>query len=206
MEGVRRPVGDLPPEVYWRRRIVVLGVLVLVIVVLYFLITAPRGGDNPGEGQSAASATVSPSASPTLGVLGAADPNRPCEEGDVAITATPNPFSVAPGSLPVFDVKIEMTGITPCKLAITNANSELHITSGSDRIFSSLDCPNDATINERELILQPDAPDEMFQLTWNRQRSAPECATVTATPRPGYYKAAVTLQGITAEAVQFELQ
>ena len=38
MEGVRRPVGDLPPEVYWRRRIVVLGVLVLVIVVLFLFL------------------------------------------------------------------------------------------------------------------------------------------------------------------------
>lgn len=206
MEGVRRPVGDLPPEVYWRRRIVVLGVLVLVIVVLYFLITAPRGGDNPGGGQSTASATVSPSASPTLGVLGAADPNRPCEEGDVAITATPNPFSVAPGSLPVFDVTISMTGASPCKLTVSNENSELYIRSGGARIFSSTDCPNDATINSREFILQPDAPNEMFQVTWNRQRTAPECATVTTAPDPGYYMATVTLQGIAAPEVQFHLQ
>jgi hypothetical protein len=89
---------------------------------------------------------------------------------------------------------------------VTQTNSELLITSGSDRVNSSLDCPNDATVNEREFILQADSPDEMFQMTWNRQRSAPGCATVTATPGPGFYWAAITIQGIAAEPVQFELQ
>lgn len=205
MEGVRQPVGDLPPQVYWRRRLVVLGVAILTIVVIYFLITAPRGTQTPG-----ANSTKGPEVTVTATASGdtnlAFDADRPCEAADVTVTATPNPFSVASGSLPVFDVSVSMKGVSPCKLTVSPENSELLIMSGSDRIFSSLDCSTDATINAREFILQPDSPNEMFQLTWNRQRSAPECATVTATPRPGYYKATVTLQGVAAEPAQFELQ
>lgn len=204
MEGVRRPVGDLPPEVYWRRRIVVLGVVALIGIVIWFLVTSPRGTENPGGG--ALDPTVTSSVSPTASPDASFDASRPCEASDLTVTATPNPFTFASGSLPVFDVTISVTGISPCKLSISNENSELLITSGTDRIFSSADCPNDATINERELILQADSPNEMFQVTWNRQRSAEGCATVTATPKPGYYKAALTLQGIAAEPVQFELQ
>jgi hypothetical protein len=206
MDGVRKPVGDQPPEVYWRRRIVVLGVVALIGVVIWFLVTSPRGSDTSSEPTVTTSPTGSPtvttSTSPGTGV----DASRPCDDADVVVTATPNPGTFAAGSLPVFDVSISMEGLSPCKLTVTQANSELLITSGSDRIYSSLDCPNDATFTEREFILQADSPDEMFQVTWNRQRSAPGCATVTSTPGPGFYWAAITIQGLAAEPAQFELQ
>jgi hypothetical protein len=106
----------------------------------------------------------------------------------------------------VFDVTITMNGVSPCKLSTSAEGTELLITSGSDRIFSSLDCPDDATINAREFILQAGANDEMFQATWNRQRSAPGCTTVNATPLPGTYKADLKIQGIAAEQATFTLQ
>mgnify|MGYP005812614539 CR=1 FL=1 len=206
MDGVRRPVGDQPPEVYWRRRILVLGVVALIGVVIWFLVTSPRGSKDPSGPDATTSPTISPTVTTSLSPGTTLDASRPCADADVTITATPNPGTFAAGSLPVFDVAIAMEGFTPCKLTVTQENSELLITSGNDRIFSSLDCPNDATFTEREFILQADSPDEMFQVTWNRQRSAPGCATVTSTPGAGYYWAAITIQGIAAEPVQFVLE
>jgi len=204
MNGPLKPVGELPPEVYWRRRIVIITVLVLMVVVIWFLATAPRGGPSSDEGNTAnptASPEVTTSASPGSTV----DVARPCDANDVAITTTPNPNTFPAGSLPVFDVTITMNGLSPCKLTASPETSELLITSGSDRIYSSTDCPNDATINTREFILQPDSPDEMFQVTWNRQRSAPGCTTVTSEPQPGTYHVVLTIQGISSEDVTFVL-
>ncbi len=210
MEGVRTPVGDLPPEVYWRRRFMVLGIIILAIVVIWFLVTSPRGtqGNQAGgpQGTPAPTVSVSPSGSPAPTV----DVSRPCTDADITITATPNPRAFAAGTLPVFDVTISMDGLSPCKLSTSSEGTELLVTSGPssnpDRIFSSLDCPDDATVNDREFILQAGANDELFQVTWNRQRSAPGCTTVNATPGAGFYWAALTIQGVAAEPVQFELQ
>ena len=209
MDGVRTPVGDLPPEVYWRRRIVVIAALALLVVVIWFLVTSPRGGtpenQNPGS-NGAAAPTVSPTVSPSGSPNPTVDVSRPCTDADVTITATPNPRAFAAGTLPVFDVTVSMIGLSPCKLSTASEGTQLLITSGNDRIFSSLDCPDDATINEREFILQAGANDEMFQVTWNRQRSAEGCTTVNATPQPGTYKADLAIQGVAAEQVRFELQ
>lgn len=206
MEGVRTPVGDLPPEVYWRRRFMVLGIIILAIVVTWFLVTSPSGtqGNQAGgpQGTPAPTVSVSPSGSPAPTV----DVSRPCTDADVTITATPNPRAFPSGTLPVFDVTISMVSLSPCKLSTTSSGTELLITSGSDRIFSTLDCPDDATINAREFILQPGTNDELFQVTWNRQRSAPGCTTVTATPGAGTYKVDLSIQGIAAEQNRFELQ
>ncbi len=104
----------------------------------------------------------------------------------------------------MFDVSITHTGATPCLLSTDSPNTELLITSGSDRIFSSADCPTDATINKRDFLLQPDAK-ETFSVTWSRQRSAPGCTAVSATPGDGTYHAVLTIQGIEAPDATFQL-
>ncbi|WP_433530176.1 hypothetical protein ACQPYA_28970 [Micromonospora sp. CA-263727] len=49
---MRLTVGPLPPAVYWRRRAVVLGAVLLFLVVLLYSCTGPGGGANPtGSGQ-----------------------------------------------------------------------------------------------------------------------------------------------------------
>jgi hypothetical protein len=203
MEGLRQPVGDLPPEVYWRRRLVIIGGLLLLILVLWFLVTSPSG-DN--DTSTAGDATPSPTASPTTTATAAEAlaVGRECTEGDLEITTTPNPFTFDSDSLPSFDVAIEHVGDSPCLLQTAHEDSALLITSGSDRIWSSADCPTQSPINDREFLLEA-GQEEDFQVTWPRTRSAPECATVTAEPAPGFYLADLSLQGIAAEQVQFEL-
>lgn len=205
MDGVRRPVGDLPPRVYWFRRALVFGGLILAIIVVYFLITSPRGAapSSPSTSNSPA-ASISPDPSASPGANASAD--RACTSDDVTLTTVPTPFSVSAGTLPMFEVTATMVGSTPCRLSTLADGTELSIRSGNDPIFSSLNCPDDATFGERELILQPGSGDEMIQLTWNRQRNAEGCPANLATPAAGYYKAKVSIQGIAADEAQFELK
>ncbi len=204
MDGLRDPIGGKPPEIYWRRRIVAAIGVVLVFVVIYFLATSP-GGKADGTVTSKTNAPqVSSDASPDPTILPSGDASRPCTSADVTLTMAANPGTFAGSALPVFDVAIKQTGSSPCRLDTAAADTEILITSGSDRIFSSLDCPADATINARQFLLQPDA-NEAFQVTWNRKRSAPECATVSADPRPGTYHAILTVQGIEGNDTTFVL-
>lgn len=204
MDGLRDPIGGKPPEIYWRRRIVAAIGVVLVFVVIYFLATSPGGKADGTATSKSAEPSVSEDPAVDPSALASGDASRSCTSADVTLTMTANPGSFAGSALPVFDVAIKQTGLTPCRLDTAAADTELLITSGSDRIFSSLDCPADATINARQFVLQPDAS-EAFQVTWNRQRSAPGCSTVAAAPRAGTYHAVLTVQGIEGNDTTFGL-
>ncbi len=204
MDGLRDPVGGKPPEIYWRRRIVAAIGVVLVIVVIYFLASSPGGTKKVG-----AAATVSPPATTARPGAGTATnptaaTSRTCTAADVQLTLKANPSNFAAGALPVFDVGIKQASSTPCRLDTAATGTELKITSGADRIFSSLDCSKDATINARQFLLAP-AASETFQVTWNRKRTAPQCAAVTAAPGAGTYHAVLTIQGITSNDATFTL-
>lgn len=206
MDGLRDPVGGKPPEIYWRRRIVAAIGVVLVIVVIYFLVSSPGGKTKKDTASGAVSPPATTSANPTSspGANATAATSRTCTAADVTLTLTPNPVNFAAGALPVFDVGIKQAGPSACRLDTAATGTELKITSGSDRIFSSLDCPTDATINARQFLLAP-AANETFQVTWNRKRSAPSCAAVAAAPGAGTYHAVLTIQGIASKDVTFTL-
>jgi len=206
MDGLRHPVGEKPAGVYWVRRLIVFGVIGLVLVVAWFLIFSP-GGDGDGEG---AGTTTEPpvTTSPTADATGSEGAAFACTDADVVLTATPNPFTSGAGSLPQFDVSVEHVSLSPCLLSTSAEGTELYIWSGRtdspDRVFSSLDCADDGSFTDTELLLA-DGATEMFQVNWTRQRSSEGCATPTSTPGDGFYWAEITVQGIAAEPVQFEL-
>jgi hypothetical protein len=205
MDGLRDPVGGKPPEIYWRRRIVGAIGVVLVIVVIYFLASSPGGTKTVGAGATLSPApTTAASPGAGTGTNPTAATSRTCTAADVQLTLKANPANFAAGALPVFDVGIKQASATPCRLDTAATGTELKITSGPDRIFSSLDCPKDATINARQFLLAP-AANETFQVTWDRKRTAPQCAAVTAAPGAGTYHAVLTIQGITSNDATFTL-
>ncbi len=205
MDGLREPVGGNPPEVYWRRRIVAIVGAVLLLVVVYFLVASPGGGDSTATPGTTPDPTVT--ADPTAGATAGVDVSRACTAADVTLTATPNPFTFAVGALPIFDVSLTQSGVTPCRLDTSTANTELVVWSGGESnkeiYYSTSYCPDDATITPRTMILQP-GDDEPFQVTWSRQHVGPDC-TPGDDPATGFYWAQLTIQGIESEPAQFEL-
>lgn len=207
MDGVRTPVGELPGDVYWRRRLVAIAGVILLIVVVYFLIVSPGGGNED--------AVVDPSATPTPTTSAAPTPDAEvtdavaCGPDDVSLSVAPTPFAFGAGSLPVFDVTIEQTGSSPCLLDTDASGTSFAVWSGTtdnrDYYFTTTHCATDPTIASRQFLLQP-GDTEMFQVTWSRQRSAEGCQTLTdSPPGEGFYWAELAVQGITAEAAQFQL-
>lgn len=202
MDGLRHPVGDQPAEIYWKRRLLAVLGIVGVIAFVWVLIAAATGGDGKGSEST-------PGASPDATTSAAAasdstDAARACGASDVTITTTANPATVAEDVLPAFDVNLAHTGASACMIDTEADGTELLITSGDDRIYSSNDCPKDEAIAATRLILEPKSQEDI-SVTWNRQRSLPKCATETATPNAGTYKASLTIQGIKSEVAVFNL-
>src|SRR5690242_15828423 len=113
-------VGPLAPAVYWRRRAVVLGVLLFVVFLIAYSCSGsdPSGAANVGapRSQSPSPASPSPSASTVLTLPLDTEPSLPasgqpvgppatggpaapgpCADADMSVVAVPDPASVKQG-------------------------------------------------------------------------------------------------------------
>lgn len=207
--GVVRPAGPLPARVYWVRRVVVLGIPLLLVVLVVWLV-AGRGSATP---PADASSQDTPSSEPKTAETPAADGDEGTEDASgVPPTCTPEVLALAiaataesfpEGTSPTFAVSITNTGTQPCVVDAGDTQREIVITSGVDRVWSSKDCPV-AGNETRKLLLAGGAADEST-LAWNRVRSAQGCPADQPTPGAGTYSAAFTLAGATATPVVFGL-
>lgn len=217
----RRP---LPARVYWFRRVMVLGMAVLLVAGLARLLGGASDASSEEEPRATtAGATTSTTADPggaeatqppaspaeeprrkkrkqTPTEPPLAEPTGPCENGD--IVATPA-ITEAPGGS---DVPITLnlrTRVTEaCTWTVSPDTLTVTITSGSDAIWSSRECP--AAVVPQDVVVRQ-AVDAPVVITWNARRSDEECSALTEWALPGYYHVeAAALAGEPTE-VQFEL-
>ncbi len=202
--GTARQPGGAPPArsaVYRRRRLVVGLVAFLVLVALGFGIAAIAGAFR-GDGEPAGDATPAPtvSASPTVTATAGFQPEA-CLPGVLEIRDREGTASFPVGAAVPFDITLTNGGTVPCLVEGGSATLGVVVYSGSDRIWSSVDCPAEPT--ERELLLDVgDAAD--LQVTWDQVRSAPGCPEGQSAAQPGSYKALVTLDGGGSAALGWE--
>ncbi|WP_456846225.1 hypothetical protein [Cellulomonas sp. P5_C6] len=196
----------LPGRVYWVRRFVVLGIPLLVILVVVWLV-AGRGGDD-GDGAPAAQtsspaqsapAEAQPSTTPTTDDSGVAD----CDATGLVVAMTPDAESYAAGVSATFTVSITNTGSDPCLVDAGEAQREIVITSGADRVWSNRDCIVPGT--ESRTLLLPGGGNDTTPFAWNRVRSAEGCPAGLPAPGAGTYSAQLTLAGAVAPPAVFGL-
>lgn len=194
--GVLRPEGSLPPRVYWVRRAVVLLVVVAVVVLAVVGVRALLArGDDPD-------ADPAPATSPSQGETTAAADTPVCDPAAIALTLTADAASYPAEALPTFTVRVVNDGDVTCLLDAGDAQRQIVVTSGTDRIWASTDC---ATGDELKLLLEPEQADER-QVQWDRIRSVEGCANGQAAALPGTYQAVLTLSGVSTEPVVFGLE
>ncbi|MBU5421562.1 hypothetical protein KQI48_02675 [Cellulomonas hominis] len=197
--GVLRPEGSLPARVYWVRRAVVLLVLVAVVVLLVLGVRALLGSSDP-EGTPA---PTSPTTAATDGKSDAEVASTPaCDAAALGVTLAADGTTYGAGALPTFTITLVNDGEQPCLVDAGEAQRQILITSGSDRIWASTDCGG---TDPMPLLLAPGEPDER-QVQWDRNRSVEGCATGQAAALPGTYQAVLTLAGVTTEPVVFGLE
>jgi hypothetical protein len=87
-----------------------------------------------------------------------------------------------------------------CMARVTKKNFEFAIDSGSDRIWSTADCPSTIKPIRRKLASEHAVA---WSLTWDGKRSKPDCKSGRKALRPGAYVA--TAQLADAEPVQLRM-
>lgn len=220
------PDVRLPPSVYWRRRFVVLGLPLVVIVVLVLWLTNrgghddaasavapsgrptssasthPAGATHPAAAtHSTAPTTPAPSSTPTHSAPPGGVPD--CAPPALTVALTTGAASVPAGVSPSFTVTVTNTGNTQCVVDTGALHEQVVVTSGTDRVWSSKDCAP-AGSPARTLLLAPGMKDAT-QVAWNRVRSAAGCPAHLPAPKPGSYQATVSLAGATGGPVAFQL-
>jgi hypothetical protein len=221
MSTVLHPVGPQRARVYWVRRLVV--VLLLVALATAAWAAASRLLGAGGEA-SAASAAEQPAQDPADGEAASAtgknDSDEADEADDEADDAPSTPVDCVPDALqvtltasgqiydaatnPVLTATITNVGDVPCTVDAGDANREVLITSGPDRIWSSKDCATPETAS-RQLLLAAGAADAV-EIAWDRTRTAVDCPPDLPAPRAGTYQAVSTLGTVSSVPVVFALQ
>lgn len=215
-DAVLHPRGPLPPGIYWRRRLLT---LVAVVVVLFLLSRAcgsdgsptARLSESPSPSPSvtasqtpratattSSSATPSPSATPTPTAGGA------CAKADLVVNARADAQEYPAGRRPVLTIGIATKGRTPCTYDVGQANREIRVVSGNDRVWSSDDCSPGGGSEQR--TLQPGAPPVTFSVTWSRSRSAPGCPGDRRDAPPGTYRVIGRFGDLLSEPDSFSLR
>jgi hypothetical protein len=208
--GVLHPVGPLPAGVYWRRRVLVLALVVAVLGGGTWLVVAAATGSTAGSSAAAASAEptepaeppaleqVVPSLAsvqtPTLPVtpepvapapepVGPA-PGGPCGDDMIGLEVR-TPGSAPVGGKPTFELVVTNVSAVPCVRTLDKGLQEIVLLDGAGtRLWGSNDCFPEASSDTRTL-----APGESvaFPLVWGGLTSEPSCTADREPLDPGQY-------------------
>lgn len=183
-----KPVGPEDPSVYWKRRALVGGIALLVLIVLWWLLW-PKGGGEPEPVAAPASpaptapvtpAPVTPSGSPSASASGSE-----CTETDVAVTVTSDAETYPAGVDPKLTMSITNAGSLSCERDVGSAANEIAVSSGGVQVWSSDDCggagaPDIVTLKPGEAAT--------VTVDWPRTASEPGCASEGSPVPPGSYE------------------
>jgi hypothetical protein len=188
-------VGPLPPAVYWRRRALVLGAIVLALFLVAQACMAAsasseRGGTPPTTQPPAQTSqpptrpptltptppptqlpTQSPTAPPATGQPTTQPPSEDiCTDEEMRITAVSDLTEFRAGQSVQFTIRIRNGGDRNCERDIGGSQRELLLRrgSGADTVWSSRDC--DPPTGVEVLPLQPGFEREHWTV-WNGRAS-----------------------------------
>jgi hypothetical protein len=203
--------------VYWFRRSAVIVVALSLVFGIGHLLGGGSGSQPPRATNTAAhpkSRTSTPATVPTstasapVGKTGTkakptkaplAQPDGPCRPDEV--TATPATRTASAGGR--IRLLLDLTSTrAACTFTVAPTSLVLRISSGSDRIWSSQDCPK--AIAARDVVVRSAVPVQV-PVTWSGRRSDSACSPATSWAEPGFYHAVAAVLGSTPTDVQFRL-
>ena len=153
----------------------------------------PGTGKKGKKGKNGPVETVPPE--PVL-----AEPTGPCTESDIVATPV---LTSAPGGADVpITVNLRTLVTEACTWQASPETMTVTITSGSDYIWSTRECP--ASIPPQDVVVRQ-AVDTPVVVTWSAKRSDEDCTKFTDWAMPGFYHVQAAALGGDATDVQFEL-
>ena len=184
---------------YWVRRILVLGILLLVVTGVGFGLNALTGG-----GQNKAKDTVSPaSAKSTAPSPGAsvvkvkkkkrattpeaspnlATPEGLCDPADIAVSPFVTQAAAWRPTPLVLELKTRRT--EACYFTVSARAVTVAVTNRLGEVWTSRQCP--ASVPSQQLVLRNDVGVKV-SVTWSGRRSDDGCSRTTRWASPGWYR------------------
>ncbi|MDD9152078.1 hypothetical protein PUY80_05760 [Plantibacter flavus] len=195
MSSLTNPRGPERPAVYWRRRLIVFGVLLAVIVLVIVLIVRLASG--PGTENTAATPTPSPTATPAPTPAPEASTTAPIDEAattdpgsaaactadQIRVEAVVNGTSFAADELPQLSLSVTNTGSAACTMNAGTSQQVFTVSSGDEPYWTSTDCQT--APSDQQVLLEPGKTvSSNPPITWDRTRSAPDTCDQPRDPVP----------------------
>lgn len=198
---MRLTVGPLPPAVYWRRRAIVLGVLLSVVALIVSKCGSDPSGATDQTGKSTAGSKPAPTstlltpivdapastAPPASGGTSAGpQPTGPCIDDEVVVTASTEggKTEYAAGESVKISLLIKNVSGRSCARDVGGAQQELRISQGAQKVWSSDDCGTAGGSNIQ--TLGPGQEVSIGVVTWTG-RTSTSCQNRTVVA-PGTYQ------------------
>ncbi|MEV6658590.1 hypothetical protein [Nocardia fluminea] len=219
------PNGPLSPEIYWRRRALAIGVIIVALAIVIWLVTmVARGGDSAGadkaaassatSAESSASETSSTSSSASAAPSGSATPGattsaavqpaaQPCSDQSLALKVTVGQPTYRVGDQPAFGTVITNISSAACSRDLGAGPQFLVYTlDGQRRLWASNDCNQDAPPEMKTL----EAGEQLsYKGTWFGTTSQPQCAGDRLQVPAGAYMVVAQLGAVRSAAEPFNL-
>ncbi|NAS23725.1 hypothetical protein GT755_18750 [Herbidospora sp. NEAU-GS84] len=210
------------PDVYWRRRVLVLtGVLVVGAVIAWAFTNGPDtplAGTAPAKGASDAlivslpspsapspssSGTPTPSATPSPTRAPAKRDSDTCDPKDLVVNLTAGREVYTGADRPGFMLTVVNTAKNPCKVDVGPRALEMRITSGPARIWSTADCVSGSGVDRQ--ILKRGIP-YVRSIEWDRNRSGDSCTARSSVAGKGTYVATARSGSLRSKRNVFHLR
>ena len=193
MTGVVHPVGPESPEVYWRRRIIVIFGFIVVLSILGKVLF---GGS---DSQPVAVATKSPSAQPTavqthkpkptITAVPAVDPTKrsvagTCRDADMKVSVSSAKHVAAVGQGLSVTFKVTNKSNKTCTRDLGSGANEVTITSGPALVWSTDHC-NPSTASDVQSL----APGKSWSVNviWDGKISEAKCQLMGKAQHGAYW-------------------
>ena len=157
----------------------------------------PNAVASPGTPTDGATSSSTPTATGSAVPLVA--PSGPCTDDEV--TVTPSIPQAWAGVRSTIDLQLQ--GTQPaCTFQVSSSTVVVKITSGSDRIWSSQDCPK--AVPSREVVVRSGVATTV-PVRWSGRRSDADCSSSPDWALPGFYHVVAAAFGSTPTDRQFQV-
>ncbi|NQX22732.1 hypothetical protein [Curtobacterium sp. VKM Ac-2852] len=198
MSSLRHPVGPEKPVVYWRRRALVLGALLVVVLVVVLIVVGRGSGATSAAPSASASAGASAaagsgagassdgsgsgsgpsrSAAPKPSASASASASKPaaadgstCTKDQIVLTPVLDKSVYGPTEDPKIAMSIKNSGTNSCHLDLGSAQQVLTISSGQEQYWSSKDCQTGGT--NQDVTIKSGQTLTTPAIAWDRTRSS----------------------------------
>jgi hypothetical protein len=213
------PVGSRPPSVYWRRRLVLLGALVVLAALTAWVLRPGADKDEKAASGTGHPQTTSPNAahvslppsttqptttqattpkSSTTKSAGAA----PCDQSKLKVAAVVSAPTFHVGDQPTLLLQVMNTGTVPCVQDLADSQVEMRVYNGESRVWGSHDCEIQPGTDARTLAVGQAV---RVSIVWSGLSSQPKCAGTRQRVGAGTYTLYALLSGHTGTAAQFAI-